>query len=878
MATIGNLIAYIGIDNKRLRTGLTKAQGMFRNAGKRIIGSLNKIRRMIFSLGTAVIAFAGAYGLMKLIKSFIKAGDVAESYGVRLKVLLRSTSEGNRLFRDMTKFASKVPFEYEQIMNAATQLAGVMRGGVDEIKKWMPLIGDLAATTGLDIAKTTEQVIRMYAAGAASADLFRERGVLAMLGFQSGVQYTAEETRKILWEAWVKIDSQFRKATGELAKTWSGKVSMMRDAWFLFRNAVWESGLGEAMKSMLEGVIKKIEEFKKRGDFEKWAKDTAIVMVDSIAWIIEAIGKLPEAFFKVKEAIHKVTAGVLSILGAVTRVRFALEDFFALPVPKSWLFPPVVIEAKKLERQLLKLDETLLGLTGNAKEYEKVMAKRLGVSKALDEQIKKANALGFHVNTLLTDIENLMVIQFESAEASKASAREYKKITDAVRAFADELRKIPRAVKVKIALDDKPAPSFEIPNAVVKMMESIRTMYEKVMTTDLEKLDKWYKERNDLIILHEHMTTDQIEAILEVRSKLDAIYGKKRLAITQKELDERIKLFERVKGFSEGYHLFRMQQLKDMAIKMEEAGVEEVDINRWMNEEVKELWRERYEAQLEYATSFGEALKAKFSLMVMDTKNQFQEMADTVGELFEETKEIVGDVFFDAMMGKLETFRDYWMSAWSTMARVLSNYMTETLASGFLNWLQDAGILAGQKNQQDLQAIVNTNILTGALAVQTSTVGLLTTSYWALAAAKAAAGLAGGGGVAGVGMSASTVSTGTVIAHKGGVVMHAGGGVFDNFPRYHRGGMAGLKSDERPIIAQVGEGIVSKKPGMQVLEQINKGKLDTQESQPPIIVDMKVYANDADSFRGQLRKSKDALAEVLMEVTGRNHPIRRGRV
>ena len=136
------------------------------------------------------IAATAAIGLVA--RSFLSAARTAENYQVRLKVLLGSVEKGNRLFREMAKFASGVSFQYKDIMGSATMLAGVMRGGVAEISRWMPLIADLAAATGLSIQDTTGQVIRMYSAGASAADMFRERGVLGMMGFRQGVKYTAE--------------------------------------------------------------------------------------------------------------------------------------------------------------------------------------------------------------------------------------------------------------------------------------------------------------------------------------------------------------------------------------------------------------------------------------------------------------------------------------------------------------------------------------------------------------------------------------------------------------------------------------------------------------------------------------------------------------
>jgi len=137
--------------------------------------TLNGLKSSIFSLKGAI---AGV-GVGLLARSFVKAASTAEGYQVRLKVILGSQKKANELFQDMAEFASSVSFEYEEIMGAATNLAGVMEGGVEEVKTYMPLIADLAATTGLGIQDATSQIIRMYSAGAASADMFRERGVLA---------------------------------------------------------------------------------------------------------------------------------------------------------------------------------------------------------------------------------------------------------------------------------------------------------------------------------------------------------------------------------------------------------------------------------------------------------------------------------------------------------------------------------------------------------------------------------------------------------------------------------------------------------------------------------------------------------------------------
>ena len=127
----------------------------FADQGFREVSSgLDTIKRNVFSLHGALVTLAGGYGLGRVAEGFLDASRTTENYRIRLQILLGTVEEGNRLFQEMADYAGKVPFEYEEIMGAATQLSGVMKGGVDDITRWMPLIGDLAAASGLSIQQT----------------------------------------------------------------------------------------------------------------------------------------------------------------------------------------------------------------------------------------------------------------------------------------------------------------------------------------------------------------------------------------------------------------------------------------------------------------------------------------------------------------------------------------------------------------------------------------------------------------------------------------------------------------------------------------------------------------------------------------------------
>ena len=294
MANIGSLIASIGVDTRKLRSGMAMAGSIFRRGARRMVGSMNLVAKSIRAVKNSIFSLKGAFagiviggGALALGKSFIDAASTAENYRIRLNALLGSVQEGNKMFKDMSKFASNVAFEYKDIMGAATTLSGVMAGGVEEVKKWMPIIADLAAVSGLSIIDTTNQIVRMYSAGAAAADLFRERGILSMLGFKAGVSVTAKETQERIIAAWKDTDSKFKDASTKMGDTWTGLMSLISDAWFDFRTMVTDAGIFDVLKSGLKFLISEIREMKESGRLQEWAENISNAVVEGIKKLIE---------------------------------------------------------------------------------------------------------------------------------------------------------------------------------------------------------------------------------------------------------------------------------------------------------------------------------------------------------------------------------------------------------------------------------------------------------------------------------------------------------------------------------------------------------------------------------------------------------------
>ena len=331
---------------------VVRMRNIARRGLSRLGGQLEQVRQKaqaisasVFSLRNQLVGLAGSVGVGLLAKDFINAAAAFENYRTRLVRVLGSVEEGNRLFAEMRQLAKESTAEYADIMASATNLAGIMEGGVDEVKQYMKIIDDLAAVTGLGIQETTSQVIRMYSAGAASADLFRERGVLAMLGFQAGVSYSAEETRKRLIAAWEDPSSKIRNASLDLSNTYQGLMGMIADEWGEFQVNVMDSGVFDYLKATLQTVIEYMQAFKNREDYDEIAKAIGENVVDKLKLVARIAAMAGDAFrgwmmifeglklafaafsLGVSAGLNFIYDKVLDINDAVQRLGVALQSF-----------------------------------------------------------------------------------------------------------------------------------------------------------------------------------------------------------------------------------------------------------------------------------------------------------------------------------------------------------------------------------------------------------------------------------------------------------------------------------------------------------------------------------------------------------------------
>ena len=278
------------------------AKDKTRAAFNGVRAGLTNLRSAVFSVQSAIAGIGGAL----VIRNLVNVGSQVEQLGVRFNFLFGNVREGQKAFDGLIDFASRVPFSLEEISSASGNLAVVSKDA-DDLQRILKITGNVAAVTGLDFRTTAEQIQRSFSSGIGSADLFRERGVRALLGFQAGMEVTKEATIK-RFEELFGPNGKFGKATEVLSTTFEGTLSMLSDKLFKFKLDSNRAGFFDFVKTGLSEFNKLLE--KNEEGLKKFSENLSNSLITATKAILigsaRIIDSLKPAFTFVAGAIKNL--------------------------------------------------------------------------------------------------------------------------------------------------------------------------------------------------------------------------------------------------------------------------------------------------------------------------------------------------------------------------------------------------------------------------------------------------------------------------------------------------------------------------------------------------------------------------------------------
>ena len=396
------------------------ARDKTRQAFNGIRAGLSNLRASIFSVQSALLGIGG--GLV--VRSFINVDREVEELGIRFNFLFGNVEEGQKAFKGLIDFAGKVPFSLEEIASASGNLAVVTKTA-DEMQKVLKITGNVAAVTGLDFRTTAEQIQRSFSSGIGSADLFRERGVRALLGFKAGMTVTTEETIERFEELFGE-NGRFSKATEVLATTFTGTLSMLGDKLFKFKLETNEAGFFDFVKNALVVINRMIEENAKA--LSNFSTAVGQGMVNFIKQFILGMAGLMDIVAPLFRVINNGLAGLIEIVRALPPAirEMGIIGFLMLGRTGKIAVVGILALLKQLGVDLDELTNKIFGKGENesmgnmfnkANEFIKKIDENIIASKKSMEELMK-NATNFTEETEKAGV-NLQKIKENILEAFK---------------------------------------------------------------------------------------------------------------------------------------------------------------------------------------------------------------------------------------------------------------------------------------------------------------------------------------------------------------------------------------------------------------------------------------------------------------------------
>ena len=384
---------------------------------------LNNLRTAVFSLQSAIVGIGG--GLV--IRSLTKVGSEVEDLGVRFNFLFGNVKEGTKAFDNLISFAARVPFSLQEISAASGNLAVVAKDA-DDLTRILKITGNVAAVTGLDFRQTAEQIQRSFAGGIAAADVFRERGVSALLGLKAGATVTAEATIKAFEDTFGE-GGRFGKATEVLATTFTGTLSMLQDKLFKFKLETNRAGFFDFFKNALVVINKGIED--NATALSNFSKAVGEGLVNFIKQALLGGAALLDLLRPIFQTVAIGIGGLIDVVkGLPPGIReLGIVGFLMLGRTGKIAIVGILGLLKAIGVDLDKITNSIFGATKQTEEFGPAM-------RSVNEFIKKIE-------------ENIIVSKEQLAELQK----ELKKVEDSAEKTLVSFAKIKDTIKNQIKKD-----------------------------------------------------------------------------------------------------------------------------------------------------------------------------------------------------------------------------------------------------------------------------------------------------------------------------------------------------------------------------------------------------------------------------------------
>jgi len=428
-------------------------------------GGFTSFRDGLAKTGLAIDAVVtNAKRLAGVGNYFIDPAAEIEQLKLRLESLYGSFDAGAKAFQTFQDVAAKTPSSLIDVVNAGASLKAF---GVDAEKMIAP-ITDLAAYMGVDVVEAAQSMGRAFAGGQGAADIFRERGVLAIIKSFNGIddltKLTLPQFREAMEKTLVDPAGGIAGAADRMSKSYTGALSNMADIWARVRASI-VSDMTKSLEGGFRSITKSLEDFIASGAAEKMAKQIAqiteaMLKVISIATRLDYVTVgIGAAFTAAAVMIYKyrlaqiaafaqtglLTTATFSLSGSLATATSAVRGFLSALGPVglaiaglSALYAYGAIQTAKYKANQIDLADSFEVLTKRASEATEaiIQSQRAQNISVFDRDTDK------RINSALSGLDKLKEKMANAKNSSKSASNEINNVTDSLNDLQAKLNDI----------------------------------------------------------------------------------------------------------------------------------------------------------------------------------------------------------------------------------------------------------------------------------------------------------------------------------------------------------------------------------------------------------------------------------------------------
>ncbi|MBU0995964.1 MAG: hypothetical protein KJ737_26010 [Proteobacteria bacterium] len=310
-----------------LKDRASKEFGNVQKALKGVKAGIDGLVKNVFSLKTAFVSLGAGI----VANKFLETAKSFEKYQTSLETITGSAANAKKAMDWVTDFTAKTPYELDQVTEGFTKLKAY---GIDPVNGTLKTLGDTASA----MAKPLDQAVEMFAdAVTGEFERLKEFGIRAKTQgdkvtfswLQNGqqMQKTVQKTGDAIQKGLIEIlEGRFAGAMDKQSKTFAGMWSNIQDQFTLFQKSVMDAGVFEYLKKQLAEALKKIEEWKKSGKLDEWAKKISaavISAIESFKSFASVIIKVAEPFTPLLGILLKLSPILVTLGAAITTFSVA---------------------------------------------------------------------------------------------------------------------------------------------------------------------------------------------------------------------------------------------------------------------------------------------------------------------------------------------------------------------------------------------------------------------------------------------------------------------------------------------------------------------------------------------------------------------------